>query len=894
MSMKCHVSTIVLIFFVHTSLFAGVTGKISGHVTDMGTGKPLIGCNVLISGTYLGAATSLNGDFVILNVPPGTYTLRATMIGYTPVEIEGVSVAIDLTTNVNIEMKIEVIQGETVLVVYDRPIVQRDRTSSQVHLSEDFIANLPVQEITEILEIQSGVTRDPGGGIHIRGGRGSEVVYWVDGIPVTDGYDGSQTVEVDKNAIQELQLVTGTFNAEYGQAMSGIINIVTRTGGEDYSGSFEVSTGGFWATSDNIMVGLDTYAPLTTQNYSASLSGPVFTERIRFYLAGRKYISNGWLRGYSYFKTTGVSGDSSIANMNWQNKFSVNGKLSVFLTPNINLHFNTLISNREYQDYNHFFKWNPSGDPFRFDQGHNYSLSLNHTISSKTFYTFKTSWSTSKYKQYLYEDPLDSRYVHPDSLSVPGYTFSNSGTDLNHFYRNTNTSLLKFDFTSQINRSNLIEFGAEYRIHELELEHFSILAKTDEFGVEVEPFEPDTLNLRTPSHGYYLERPEEFSIYIQDKLEYESFIVNVGLRFDYFNSNGKILADLSDPNIYYPFKQEHVNMTISEREDIWYKKVKPKTSLSPRLGLAFPITDRGVIHFSYGHFFQIPSFQYLYSPAYKVPTTGGTHGPYGNPDLEPKRTVMYELGLQQQMTSTLSMDVTMFYRDIRDWVSTSAPVQTTLPGVTYVIYRNRDYANCRGVILSLRQNLFNSVFIDLGYTYQVAEGSNSDPDQEYFSLLGHGEPTRLITPLDWDQRHTINGVISYRYKNWMGTLLARYGSGYPYTPSYGVSTRTGLSVDTALPSNSRRKPTTFEMDLKVSRLFKIGNLKCMLYCDVNNLLDIRNANIVFGDTGEPDYTTRVSNVGRDIHSINTVEEFIIYPHWYSVPREIIFGIKLSF
>jgi len=894
MSVKHHFTIFAIILFFHTSLLAGVTGKIFGHVTDMGTDEPLIGCNVMIKDTYLGAATSSTGNFVILNVPPGTYTLRAMMIGYATVEIEGVSVAIDLTTNVNIEMHTEAIRGETVLVVYDRPIVQRDRTSSQVHLSEDFIANLPVQEITEILEIQSGVTTDPSGGIHIRGGRGSEVVYWIDGIPMTDAYDGSRTVEVDKNAIQELQLVSGTFNAEYGQASSGIINIITQTGGKKLHGSMDIYTGGYWANSDDIMVGLNKYKPLTTQNYSGSIGGPLFTEKLRFYLSGRRYISDGWLNGYNYYTPTGETGDSFIANMNWQDKYSINGKVSFFLKDNINLHLNTLISNRDYKDYNHFYKWNPDADPYRFDRGQNYSLTLNHTLNSSTFYTLKTSTSFSEYKQYLYKNPLNSNYVHPDSLSVPSYTFSTSGTDMDHFYRNTRTSLLKFDFSSQITMSNLVKVGAEYRNHKLELEHFSVLAKNDEYGVELEPFVPDTLDVITPSHGYYLKKPEEFSLYIQDKLEYESFIVNIGLRFDYFNSNGKILTDPSDPNIYYPFKQEHVNMTLSEREDIWYKKVKPKISISPRLGLAFPITDQGVIHFSYGHFFQIPPFQYLYSPVMKVLTSGGTYGPYGNPNLKPKRTVMYELGLQQQLTTSLSMDMTMFYRDIRDWVSTSAIIQTSLAGVSYVLYTNRDYANTRGVVLSLKQRLSNSFFANIEYTYQVAEGSNSNPDQEYNSLLANDEPTYYITPLDWDQRHTVNGTILYNWKNWSGALIARYGSGYPYTPSYGISSRTGLNIDSALPNNSRRKPGTFEMDFRINYTVKFGKYCGTVYCNVNNIFDARNANYVFSDSGEPDYTTRVTNVGRDIHSKNTVEEYIIYPHWYSVPREILIGIKLSF
>lgn len=884
---------IALLLFLHTALFGGVTGKIAGRVTDKETGRALPGCNILLEGTYLGAASSASGDYVILNIPPGTYVVRATMIGYAPVNIKNVTVSVDHTTNLDIEMSVESIKGEAVLVIYDRPNVQADRTSTQVHISEDVIRDLPVQEVNDLIEIQSGITKDAAGGLHVRGGRGSEVVYWIDGVPVTDSYDGSATVEVDKNAIQELQLVSGTFNAEYGQAMSGIINIVTQNGGENYSGSIDIQTGGFWTRSDNIMLGLDKYRPLTTQNISGSIGGPLLTKKLRFYISGRKYISDGWLNGYNYYTPSGEPGDSSITSMNWQDKYSINGKLSLFLTHNLNIHLNTLLSGRDYKDYDHFFRWNPDGDSYRFDGGRNTSLTLNHTLSPKTFYTIKASRSYSDYQEYLYKDPLDNRYIHPDSLNVPSYTFSSSGTDMNHFYRNTRTTLLKFDLTSQVTHKNLMKIGAEYRTHRLEQESFSVIAKEDEYSVEIEPFQPDTLGVNTPLHGYYKEKPEEFSIYIQDKLEYRNFIVNVGLRFDYFNSNGLILADPEDPNIHSPFKQEHIEMTLAEREKIWYKEVDPKTSISPRLGLAFPITDQGVIHFSYGHFYQIPSFQYLYYYTPTLSTSGGTYGPYGNPDLEPKQTVMYELGLQQQLFTGLAADITLFYRDIRNWVSTSAPYQTTIPGVAYVLYSNKDYANVRGVVLSSKYNLSNRLYANLEYTYQVAEGSNSNPDQEYHALLGNQEPTRYITPLDWDQRHTLNGTVTYTLGNWNTSLIARYGSGYPYTPSIGVSTRTGLNASTVLPNNSRRKPNTVEVDLRLNRLFQLGKYSATLYCNVNNVFDTRNATIVFADSGEPDYTTTIANVGSDESRINTVEEYIVYPHWYSTPREILFGIKIS-
>ncbi|NQV49092.1 MAG: TonB-dependent receptor, partial [Candidatus Marinimicrobia bacterium] len=217
----------LLVVLLLGSTFAGTSGKIAGKIYDANTEEPLIGCNVIIQGTYLGGATDLDGSFIILNVPPGEYSLEANMIGYTSSRMTGVIVAIDLTTEVNLQLSSELLEGEMVIVTFVQPKVQRDRTSSQVHVSEDMIQDLPVEEVSDILELQTGVTKDAGGGLHIRGGRAREVVYWVDGVPVSDGYDGSSIVEVDKNAIQELQLVSGTFNAEYGQAMSGIINVVT-------------------------------------------------------------------------------------------------------------------------------------------------------------------------------------------------------------------------------------------------------------------------------------------------------------------------------------------------------------------------------------------------------------------------------------------------------------------------------------------------------------------------------------------------------------------------------------------------------------------------------------------------------------------------------------------
>jgi len=417
-------------------------------------------------------------------------------------------------------------------------------------------------------------------------------------------------------------------------------------------------------------------------------------------------------------------------------------------------------------------------------------------------------------------------------------------------------------------------------------------------GLEKDPFEPVILGIETPNHDMYNEKPIEFSAYLQDKIEFKQMIVNIGLRFDYFDSRGKILADPSDPNIYSPFKLENVfndlngdgrwqpgedSLTLADREAYWWKDASPKYQLSPRFGIAYPITDKGVIHFSYGHFLQIPSFLYLYNdPGFKVSTSGNVQGPYGNADLEPQKTVMYELGLQQQLFADIGVDITGFYRDVRNWVTTSASINTEIPGVAYTIYINRDYANVRGITVSVNKRQSNYYSFNVDYTFQVAEGSNSDPSEEFFAVQDNAEPTRAIMPLDWDQSHTLNASFILGVKNWSVGIIGRYGSGFPYSPAINTATRQGRNLSTGLNKNSRRKPTTYTVDLRVYKSFKLGSLNLSLFAKVFNLFDTRNEVDVFTYTGRATYTTE--GTGR----------YFNRPDYFSEPREIQVGFEMDF
>ncbi len=225
----------VLLFF--TLLFAGTTGKIAGTITDVETGETLPGVNVIIEGTSFGAVTNLEGYYVILNVPPGTYVLKAKMVGYAEQRIQDVKVNIDLTTPLNIKLKPQVLEGETVTVVAPRPVVQKDVAASQMQVTSEQIKNLPVASVTEAIGLQVGVTSDLG----IRGSDATQSLFLVDGISLRDERDNKPVSKVPLSAVKQVSVQAGGFGAEYNNVRSGLVNVVTRDGDADrYSGSFNV------------------------------------------------------------------------------------------------------------------------------------------------------------------------------------------------------------------------------------------------------------------------------------------------------------------------------------------------------------------------------------------------------------------------------------------------------------------------------------------------------------------------------------------------------------------------------------------------------------------------------------------------------------------------------
>jgi len=225
---------IIMVFALSvTQVFAGVSGKIAGKITNTETGMPLIGANVVISGTSMGAASNINGYYSILNVTPGTYNLKISMIGYATKMVMDVRVEIDLTASIDITMDSEALEGETVVVLAQQKVVRVDVAASQKSISSKDIAKLPVSSVSSILSLQAGVS-----GFSIRGGNTNETMFMVDGIVLNDERTGEPTTGIPLSAIQDVSVQTGGFSAEYSNVRSGVVNVVTKEGSPDkYSGT---------------------------------------------------------------------------------------------------------------------------------------------------------------------------------------------------------------------------------------------------------------------------------------------------------------------------------------------------------------------------------------------------------------------------------------------------------------------------------------------------------------------------------------------------------------------------------------------------------------------------------------------------------------------------------
>ncbi len=881
----------LLIFQLGSLVQAGTTGKISGKIIDKKTGEALIGANVIIIGTTMGASSDLDGNYYILNIPPGEYQVKASMVGYSSYTIQKVRVSVDQTTKLDFELTSESIELSDVLVTAEKPLVRKDLTSTEENISGDNISMLPLEDVSAVVNLQAGVVDG-----HFRGGRSNEVKYMIDGVPVNDVYSGQSSLSAEVNSIEEIQVLTGTFNAEYGEALSGVVNQVTKIAGDKLEGNISAYSGDYISSHKDIFTYIDHVSPSNVYNIQGNLSGPIpgLENFVKFFFSGRYNYDEGAIYGHRIFNPSdssnftannpadwyiGATGDKAYVPMNFNKRLSLQGKLAFNVGGGKGIVLSGLYQDIKYRDYDHLYRLNPDGDYKKFQKSFLGIASYTLLLSNSAFIDFSVSGLRSEFKQYVYEDPLDPRYVDPNrKKDVSGNAFLTGGTENWHFNHTTTSFTGKSDFTWQIDNINQVKTGIDFTYHDLTYKDYQIIIDATSNFKPMLP-QPGAFNYNT-----YQSNPFQFAYYIQDKIELDYLIVNFGLRYDYFEPDGKYLKDPNKINLLDELQPPFPDSLLL--------KAKPKHQLSPRIGLSYPISDRGAIHISYGHFFQIPPFENLYrNPNFRIPLTGdfpeNIGNTIGNADLEPQQTIMYEIGLQQALTDELGITVTAYYKDIRNLLASEIFIKNEFRKFSKLI--NKDYGSVKGITLSFEKRFTNGIGATIDYTFQVAKGSASDPNAAFNYAQSNPPiaPNKQLVPLDWDRTHSLNFTLTLGVPgNYIASFIGRLGSGLPYTPSL-QNQRTGLE-------NSDNRPAFYDVDFYVTKYFELAGRQLSVFLKIFNLFDTLNEVNVFGDTGRAGDTLELTRNQTPPRGVNTLKEFFTRPDFYSSPRQVVLGAEISF
>jgi len=938
---------LIIFLGVTTALNAGTVGKISGKVTDSENGAPLPGVNVMIEGTNIGAATDAEGFFVIINVPPGNYTMKFSMIGYAEYKVENVRVIIDQTTTINAALKQEVIGGEEVVVVAERPVVQKDISNSQMSIVPATIEALPVENVQQVLTLQAGIEKDRQG-IRVRGGSPSQTIFMVDGLSMNDERANIPYTAVSLSSIQEIQIQTGGFNAEYGNIRSGLVNVVTREGDRSrYSANLSVRYGpaakkhfgpsiydaysyfnrpyldpavcwtgtmngepfedtngnGAWDTGEPFTDyngdGVRSYwdehtqrqypqfegwnavsyatlrdddptndlTPLGAQRLfqwqhrrqgdvkkpdyvvDFGLGGPVpfLSEKLgnlRFHLSHFRekelfvfpLSRDGYFDQHTQLKlTSDIAPGMKLSLLGLYGVISSVSPYSWTTTPTgYVLRDQAQIANLIHSSSGNSVLYMPGyyspTDIYRSMVG----VKFTHTLSPRTFYEVNVLNKRSRYDTYqMAERDTTKRYEIINNFfvdeapygywgyGVPGIDGMSLGGWMNLGRDSTvnSTTSLRFDITSQMNNNNQVKAGFEIVYND--------------FNIRSGTYSP-SMNTWTRSQRYHV-FPFRVGAYVQDKMEIQGFIANIGLRLDYYDSNSKKYL-LSQYDKYYTAGYGKLI-----EKDIPTEDTKASWDVSPRLGVSHPITDNSKLYFNYGHFRSEPASTYRFRIQRE---SSGLVTSIGNPELKPEKTVAYELGFSQNLLDMFLLNIAAYYKDVTDqigWIY----YQNVNSSVQYRKPENNNYADIRGFEVTLTKQRGKWITGFANYTYDVRTSG-------YFGLLRYYEnPTEQRTYLKENPYQSKPRPRPYARLNldfhtpddfgpfwmqmkplagWRLNILAEWKSGRYET--YNPNSIPGVVDDV-------RWKDYYNADLRFAKLFHISKYNLQFYVDVSNVFNVK-------------------------------------------------------
>lgn len=921
--------------------FAQATGKVEGKIVDVSTGDPLPGVNVLIKGTYWGAASDINGHFKIDKIKPGDYIIEASFIGYKTMQYTDIKVEANKTTKLDIEMQESALTlDQDVVVIGKKPLIDVEETQSKKNISKDDIELAVVENIQDVVTQQAGVIKSDNE-IHIRGGRSYENAFLLDGVSVQDPLAGTGFgLQLSASAIEEVEVITGGFNAEFGQATSGVVNARTREGSDKYSGYISYKR-------DNLG-NKESFHVFNTDIFESNFSGP---EPLTSYLLpalginipgkitffGNFYVglSDGITQGY--YKSTA---DKLYSSTFYGTRFSPRqenswfwlGKITYSITPtmklsysfnqsvNINQNSQSLQSNLEYVEpspgYQYEFQYIPNNANVFTHNNKFHTVNWTHTVSSSLFYELKFSHFFTNLRAdangkmwYEYEEPKDIvtfpiEYYNTNTSQIgviPGDGFWDVGNPFTWRDHYMEELSIKGDVTSYFDEKNKMKAGFNAIFQELQV---------------IDIYKPwiGVMGLNNDVYKIYTAKG---SAYAQDNINFSGMILNVGLRLDVWFPGQYVDDAIKNPDVITI--PDEIRKAYKESTYSWwvFKHRKYKARLSPRLGISHPVSENQVLFFSYGHFSKWPKPQFVYAKL--NPTSAqSSFQKFGNPNLDPETTVAYELGLKTQFSQNDVLTVTAYYKDIFDYIRTQTAKITSARFATqsFITYANMDYARSRGIEIEYKKRIgswFSGMF---SFTYAIVTGKSSSSDEGVLILQGDLDESIKEEYVSWDRPLTITTSLNFYVEkdkplfgfgagildDYNVYLRAFYQSGKRYTPAiftgaYDIDGRPEYVSDRT-NRYGEIGDDWFYIDLNFEKYIKISPFKFSFFVEINNLLDTKNAAIINPATGEayeygdPTPSSWNDPLYPDLQA--PISPYPFDPARYLTRRNIKFGISIKF
>lgn len=928
--------TILCITFLLLSypLFAQ-TGKMTGVVKDQKTGETLIGATILIEGTKLGAKTDFEGYYAILNISPGSYTVKASMIGYGSKSYQEVKVNINQTTTLDFTLVDESMTTEEVVIIATQPVIEKDVSSSVVNISMEDVSNLPIVSVASVIGLQAGVQ-----GLTVRGGGSDQTAFMINGITFRDERDNSSYTGISFTSVEEIQIQTGGFNAEYGNIRSGLVNVVTTEGKRDkynvvFLGryrapgaknfgdqpndpnayyirpyidpavAFTGTTSGAWdaytmaqyqefrgwdKVSQELLSDEDPSNDLTPEaaqqlflwqhrkpmgitqpdyDMDMSISGPVpivssSLGDLRFlasYRTSREMYVIPLATNSYHDWSTHVKITSDIAQ---GMKFTVEGLLGLQTGtsssrsggPGIFRSAYSIVSEMDirsgasYSDARAFATdyWAPTKVDRKM-----LGAKFVHVLSPTTFYEVALNVVGSEYST----NPGSARntgnvvkignnFYDESPYGVFSGFSSGIGSSMNMGlgYSNSRDSSKvytwssRFDFSSQLNKIMAVKAGVEF-----------IYTDNNVNYALIEPSLP-TSNSTSKWHTF----PVRGAIYGQTKLEFEGMIANIGLRLDYSHAGGEWY-------LYDPYNKAFSGAYSSDIDNLLMKESTEKIlSLSPRLGVAFPITVNSKLFFNYGHFRSMPAPENLY--LLRRNTTNQAVTRLANPNNPLPKTVAYELGYEHNLGDMFLLRLAGYYKDVSDESRLVGYVSRD-NSVSYSVPEPNMYRDIRGFEVTLTKNRGEWITGFVNYTYMVASYGYFGLPTYYENPALQRESERntalfdqvkpvpqpygranidIFTPMQFGPE--IGGV--YLLEDIRINLLATWSSGTYFAWTGPGGTRPGFS-------NNIQWKDFYNFDMRISKTFRVGPVGLELFADISNLFNIKYLDYRAGFVDAKDY-----------------------------------------